>query len=508
MIGFHKRKLSKESWIAATLLLLAFFLPEFETAAQEPETPAPSLKIVQVNQSQQLSITLAVDVLSESNVPIPGLTTENFTLTGVNAADFQITDAAIVTSNEVPLATILVVDASETMSGSAVEWAKNAMSEYIAAMGVNDSVAIVSFSTEAALLQDFTSDKELLTEVVDSIDTQGTGTALHEVATFSIAHMENAPVDARQAIILISDGVDLDDTDAAVLETLDFVENSQVPLFSIGIGADIDRDSLEDLADRTGTTYFEPGTEASTAEVYTDILQIMRQQYRVNLFMAAPQSGTTYSVGLQAIAAGTTISNLESIVVSIPALVAEVASIALETPGGAAFTPTPGPDDQPTQSPTPLSMTLTPSPTPSEEGTEDTVRVTVVSTIQRLSSERDQALATINAIGVAAGATLSEDLVAQTQTSIVLQQTMTFTPSVSETPTQSSNLLPGSGENSPTPIETLRVVENAAAAPHRPERAAVRDRAILLVVFIGLLIFLAASFVHHQRTHIESKYKK
>src|SRR5690606_12892680 len=73
----------------------------------------------------------------------------------------------------VPVATVLAIDASGSMSGGPLEAAKAAATSFVQQAGVTDQIAIITFADEVQTLSGFTADKQVLTERISSIQAAG-----------------------------------------------------------------------------------------------------------------------------------------------------------------------------------------------------------------------------------------------------------------------------------------------------------------------------------------------
>ena len=80
---------------------------------------------------------------------------------------------------------------------------------------------------------------------------------------------EGARTQAGQAIVLLSDGDQTEDADAARAAGL-LASNSGVPVYTIGLGADANADLLTDVAGSSSRTYIAPNAD-DLAGVYERI---------------------------------------------------------------------------------------------------------------------------------------------------------------------------------------------------------------------------------------------
>ncbi len=88
--------------------------------------PAPRLEITGVNASQLPTVTVSANVFDNVNQPITNLTAANFSLIGDLAPFGQIVDVQNITDQNLPIATVLVIDVSTSMEGAPFFAAKEA----------------------------------------------------------------------------------------------------------------------------------------------------------------------------------------------------------------------------------------------------------------------------------------------------------------------------------------------------------------------------------------------
>jgi Ca-activated chloride channel homolog len=155
---------------------------------------------------------------------------------------------------EQPTALVLVLDKSLSMDGAKIYMVRQAARASVATLRPIDKVGLIAFDREFRWVLPLTavSDAEGVDAMIDSITASG-GTRIYPAmqAAFDAIRNEQA---SRKHIILLTDGVSpVDDlpqleTDAAV---------NHVTISAIGVGDDVDRNLLEQVASTThGRFYF------------------------------------------------------------------------------------------------------------------------------------------------------------------------------------------------------------------------------------------------------------
>lgn len=173
-----------------------------------------------------------------------------------------------------------------------------------------DQAAIIPFTGPAFLEQRFTRDVLSLYRVLERVEPAvpgylGSGKALtgiqsgpgmkvppeegttaiwEAIALTSSEVMERAAGQRRRVIILLSDGFDTASR-ISMKQAVDRALAAETVVYAIGIGDrhkdGVDRDSLRDVAERTGGRAFFPKRDADLQMAFTEIEQELRTQYLI-----------------------------------------------------------------------------------------------------------------------------------------------------------------------------------------------------------------------------------
>ncbi|MGB8454673.1 MAG: VWA domain-containing protein [Anaerocolumna sp.] len=149
-----------------------------------------------------------------------------------------------------------VVDKSGSMSGSNIEKAKDAISSFIDAFYSNDRGSIVAFDSGAIVGVDFTSDKTVLKNALNSIEASG-GTSVNAGLLKAISLYDGSTSPNSKMIILLCDG-DVNCTQDTIQKAID----SNIKIYPVLIGSMNSSSALESIASQTGGTFY----YAATAE--------------------------------------------------------------------------------------------------------------------------------------------------------------------------------------------------------------------------------------------------
>jgi VWFA-related protein len=288
--------------LLAALLLLAGALPGIigQTQQDTPQPPPPTLEITGVNASNLPEITISGSVLNSRNQPATDLTPADFTLSGALADVATITDVENITADDLSFATVLAIDVSSSMAGQPLEDAKEAARLFVQSVGADDPIALVTFSSQARLVQDYTTDKQQLINVIDNLAFGGQ-TALYDAAELSVDVADDAPV-ARRAVVLLSDGNEFGGlSQAARQDAVNTALSQGVPVYTIGLGFFLDEPYLGNLSSETNARFYQSPDSSELDEIYAELAQLFRSQYVLTLNAPdVPLDGTEYPFSLQA----------------------------------------------------------------------------------------------------------------------------------------------------------------------------------------------------------------
>ena len=286
--------------IVVLLAALVLAFPAPAAVAAEPVT----VNIASLDDSQFPNLTAVVDVLDVNTLPVAGLSLDNFRATvGDEAA--QITDLQTAVDANVSLAIVLVVDVSGSMEGDPLAQARTAANEFVSGLSPQDTVAVLTFSDSVSLVQDFTSDKEAVTLALDRLQAEG-NTALYQAASEAAFKAAASPL-PRKVIILLSDGVDYGGKSAVSRD--DSIAQARyigVPVYTIGLGSDIDRDYLSALSQSTRARSLETPTAEGLSQLYAEIGNLLRSQYIVKLSSPIADRSRSLPVALSVTVDGAT----------------------------------------------------------------------------------------------------------------------------------------------------------------------------------------------------------
>ena len=260
----------------------------------------PRIEITGLNPSALPTVTVTVNVFDDVGQPVGGLTAADFAVSGPLADRAQVTNVVSYSDVKVPIAVVLAIDVSSSMGGTPLDKAKAAASLLVNALGPDDPVSIVTFSSGARVVQDFTTDRDQLLRTIDNLG-YGGETFLFDGALAAV-NQAAAADNPRRAVILLSDGAQYDTggfSHATSDEAVNMAVVQGVPVYTIGLGYGADRHYLQDFSTKTNALFRESPSPAELENIYSEIADLLRTQYEVTLQVDVPEDGTVYDLGLQ-----------------------------------------------------------------------------------------------------------------------------------------------------------------------------------------------------------------
>lgn len=296
--------------------IIALFLLTPLAAFALQQSPAPRIEITGVNPSQLPTVTVTANVYDRVGQPVYGLTIDNFTLTGELADKARIVSVENLSDESLSFNVVLAIDTSSSMTGAPIEKAKEAATAFINSIGPNDPVAIVAFDTTERLVQDFTTDKNVLLSAITNL-AYGGKTALYDGSLLAV--QKAGETQPRRAVILLSDGAEFGGrSDAERGGALTEALRQGVPVYTIGLGYGTDRTFLKELAEGTNAQNYESPTPEELLSIYQGLAATLRSQYTITIAADVPADGTVYKLDLQATTATDTLTASADLRAPIP----------------------------------------------------------------------------------------------------------------------------------------------------------------------------------------------
>jgi len=275
--------------LAGAIVLLAW-----PAAAQTPDGVV--VRIASVDDSQYPAVR-AVFTADEDGRPIADLRPENVTITesGAPARSPKLESAAATT---MPLALVVTFDTSGSMAGANLAQSKAAATALFQSLSPTDIGALITFADEVRVAVPLPGKAADLEAAVARLQAVG-NTALYDAVAES-GRVAAASGVARRAVVLFSDGEDSGGRSGITREqSLQEAQNGQALFYVIGVGQQVDRAYLEELARRSGGRYFQAASAAEVPAIYGTIAAYLRSQYVVTFESSAPAATQDRSLRIE-----------------------------------------------------------------------------------------------------------------------------------------------------------------------------------------------------------------
>ncbi len=238
----------------------------------------PQSVVIDTVEEQPGEITAVVSAYDIKNLPMTGLSAANFSAT-VDGVDTPITSVEA-DSSRLSTGVVLLVDASGSMAGNPIAQAKQAMLGFVSDLGPEDQVAVMSFDSQVNVVQNFTSDHDVLNQAIANLTPQG-DTALYD-AVIAASQKAAESTASQRLVVLLSDGVETvnsDERNAA----LQAAGAGGVPIVAVGLGNEIDKDFLDQITSLSGGRLLQAATPAALASAYSDLATQIQNQYVLHI---------------------------------------------------------------------------------------------------------------------------------------------------------------------------------------------------------------------------------
>lgn len=177
-----------------------------------------------------------------------------------------------------PFDVVLVVDSSGSMQG-VMDKARSAAKVFIGRMARGDRLALIDFDSSVRPVADSSGDKAALTAAADRIEAGG-GTALYDAVAQAVRSVK--PADRLTAVVALTDGKDESasgrepGSKLGRAEMLALLGQRGVPVFAVGLGDAVDRETLEAIAAASGGKAYAATDADALQKLYEDIFDYLR----------------------------------------------------------------------------------------------------------------------------------------------------------------------------------------------------------------------------------------
>jgi Ca-activated chloride channel family protein len=272
--------------------------PVAEPDAQQQDASGQEIDEDEVVTVESNLVNLHVRVIDRNNRPVEGVGKNDFRVFE-NGAEQQI---QFVTTEEVPITYGLVVDNSGSLRNQ-ISQVIEAGKTIISSNKPGDETFVVRFvsSDEIKIMQDFTADRQSLTDALEDMYVEGGQTAVVDAVYLAAEHAserrKNDPVEdkRRRALILVTDGEDRNSF-YKTEQLFEALKEEDVQIFVIGFVNELEKDRgfiskskrdkavslLDKMAKETGGRTFYPNSLSELPDIAEQITKDLRTQYVIS----------------------------------------------------------------------------------------------------------------------------------------------------------------------------------------------------------------------------------
>lgn len=273
--------------------------PQSKPKQEERKRPAkPELETRGPTQEQKKDYTIGVNVdlvvlhtsvYDKSGHFVGGLKKEPFKVFEDSVAQ----TIASFSQEDVPVSLGIILDTSGSMRRK-IDLVTKAALAFVKASNPEDQTFLFGFDEDVELLEDYTSDIDLISDALENIIVTG-GTALYDAIYLGVEKAQSG-VKPKRAIVVISDGEDKDSY-WKLEELVAKVQESDVQIYCVGFtdpipekglfgrfsksGPERARDALRKIAEETGGKAYFPERIQEIQAIVAEIAHELRNQYSI-----------------------------------------------------------------------------------------------------------------------------------------------------------------------------------------------------------------------------------
>jgi tight adherence protein B len=263
-------------------LLLALALTPATASADDPVSGA----ILDIDDRAFPEVRTVLTLADAGGRPVTGLT-PGMLLAEETGRSATVTRIESVVDTSIGVAVVLTIDVSGSMQGAPINQARAAAGAFVQSLQPVDQAAVISFGNQVAVREGVSADRNATLAAISGLNAAG-NTALYSAVAESV-NVARAATLPRKAIILLSDGLDFGGVSRTTRDqALAAAAEARIPIYAIGLGADIDRAFLEALARQSGGAFLVAPDPSTIPALYAQLSQLLRSQYIVTLRSNAP----------------------------------------------------------------------------------------------------------------------------------------------------------------------------------------------------------------------------
>lgn len=167
------------------------------------------------------------------------------------------------------LEVVYLIDESGSMTSNDPSYIRKEVTKTLTDnIGTADKAAVVAFDDYARVITDFTSDKDVIKDAIDTVGAYG-GTDMYEGLEVALG-LFDATTTATRYIVLLTDGQSYGYYDYATAAA-----EKGVVIHTVGLGYGVNETELKEIADATGGTYYFADAPEDLFGIYEEITEVI-----------------------------------------------------------------------------------------------------------------------------------------------------------------------------------------------------------------------------------------
>ncbi len=249
--------------------------PAIDVALRGTGDPISDISVI-INQVtiECPEVTAYVSVTDQEGYPLSELSEDDFTVEEDGRVIAPLNSFDFVSEMMIPISVALIMDSSGSIrsTAGAIEKMEAGVTEFIGLLTENDEAEIIKFTSNVDVVQEFTSDKAALTSAVTTHWESG-GTSLYD-AIHKAVEDTSKNINSRRAIVVITDGAD-NSSDNTLPQIIHYVSTQEIPIFTIGLGRNIDPVILQQIAHSSGGQYYDTRGPYDIITIYQQLASLL-----------------------------------------------------------------------------------------------------------------------------------------------------------------------------------------------------------------------------------------
>ncbi len=248
--------------------------------------------IGRVDSRQFPDVRINATVLDNQFIPVTNLKASDWELLE-DGQPVPVDTAERVQDIDNPIAVVLGIDVNAGMDGKPLRDTKDAASDFVFNLLPQDEVAALSFGDGVKLLHRFSNNKPAVVARIRELQT-GNESTLYDAVLQGLDMLAQQP-SGRKVMLFLSDGQDTASR-ARLADVLARASEARVPIFTIGLGTEVNMDALRKISDASGGVALYAPTSEDVLGAYQTVANHLRSEYALTFRSKLKADGARHTL--------------------------------------------------------------------------------------------------------------------------------------------------------------------------------------------------------------------